>query len=203
MKGCLGVAVVVILAVVIGGYWVYSKKDDIMKSVGDSVKEMMTLPEYASKDALYKKYEDLLKSVDACVEKSDSGTALADELKKIDVPAELVYMALEKEGESGKDNKIEVIKKYSDDGGHSYKIIGESGCGQVGGKDVLIIQYSISKLKDIKNCLIYLEYDKQAAEAAFKEKADAKDKAEDKAEDAPAEEKTEEAAPKTSDAATE
>lgn len=201
MKGCLiavlVVVVVGILVAVIGGYWVYSNKDEIMKSVENSVKDMMTLPEYAKKEMVYKKYEDLLASVDACVEKSDSATALVDELKKIELPAELVYMAVEKEGDSDKENKIEVVKKYSGSGSHNYKIINGSGCGTAGGKDVLIIQYGIEKLDDVKNCLVYLAYDKKAAEAALKEKSAPA------AEDAPAEETAEEPAPETADTATE
>ena len=131
------------------------------------------------------------------MQKSDSASALADELKAIELPDKLVYMAVVKEGDSDKDNKIELVKKYSGSNSHNYKIINGSGCGTVGGKDILIIKYGVEKLEDVKSCLFYMEFDKKAAEAAQKEKSTPK-----ASEKAPAENTTEKPALETTDTTT-
>lgn len=150
MKGCLIVLGCVVAAVILVccgiAYYVYST--------------YANFPEYAKREVVYKKYEALLDAIDETVKKSNSILDLAANLEKIDMPDELIYLALEKTGKGNlgaEKDLLEILKKFKD-GSVSRMIMNGAGYGRVDGREVIIIEYEIKNFDGIDQCILYLKH---------------------------------------------
>lgn len=150
MKGALsiGFGIVVILAVIgYGGMKLF-----------DGLADMMELPEYATKDAVYAQYGSLIKEVETAIEESQSFYGLAAQLEKIEMPAELVYLTLIKQDENRfDDEKIEIVKKF-DFTSFQQTIHGTTGYGKLNDVPVIVINLPVNR-HSIKDSYIYLKHD--------------------------------------------
>lgn len=153
MKGCLiagGVAgVLFVIGIITGGVMLYNSFSDF--------------PEYAKEDVVYKRYDKMIKSIDKCVKESDSVLSLAAKLENLELPEELVYLALEKESKDGEfmdsdGQTVDVIKKYEDGGATNSFVLGRTGYGSRGGLDIVIINHPITGINGVKSCTIYLKH---------------------------------------------
>jgi hypothetical protein len=105
-------------------------------------------PGYAKKEVMYKKYNNLLSSIDEAVKQSDSYLSLAAKLEKIKKPDELIYFFLKSKNESRA-----LVKKFK--GSRSSKVlINGTGYGQVDGQHIVIIDYPVNQY-GVKSCLMY------------------------------------------------
>jgi len=135
---------------------------DTRKLIDSAIDESSKIdrPEYSKEDVLYTKYSGLLEQIDNNIERSDSVSNLASNLKKVTLPNNLIYLALKKEDPEGSfsDYKIIEIVKTFESGDITHITFDNSGYGTVGNKKIVIIQYPLDKFKELEHCIIYLEH---------------------------------------------
>ena len=119
----------------------------------------MDRPEYSKEEVLYAKYSGLLEQIDNNIDRSDSVSNLASNLKKISLPNNLIYLALKKENpeRSFSDDKIIEIVKTFESGDITHITFDNTGYGTLGNKKIVIILHPLDKFKELEHCIIYLE----------------------------------------------
>ena len=126
-------------------------------------KSHQNFPEYAKSEVVYKKYDHLIKQIDDNIMKSDTALSLASNLEKMQLPNNLIYLALEKTKDNDdfghNDKNIIEIIKTQDHSSRSTTIINGSGYGTIGNTKILIIDYEIEKFDDVESCIIYIKQD--------------------------------------------
>ena len=139
----------------------YDTRKLIDSAIDESPK--MDRPEYSKEDVLYTKYSGLLEQIDNNIDRSDSVSNLASNLKKISLPNNLIYLALKKEDPEGSFSKydekiIEIVKTFKS-GDITHITFDDTGYGTVGNKKIVIIQHPLDKFKELEHCIIYLEHE--------------------------------------------
>ncbi len=117
----------------------------VYKSISE---DLENFPEYAKKEVIYKKYSNLLASIDNAAKQSDSYLSFAAKLEKIEKPDEMIYFFLDSKNESRA-----LLKKFK--GMRTSRLlINGTGYGQVDGQNIVIIDYPVNQ-HGVKNCLMY------------------------------------------------
>lgn len=114
-------------------------------------------PEYAKKEAVYRQYGPLIGDVQAAIDASESMHDLAARLEKLQLPDELLYLALIKETSSSFDeDKLEIVERI-DVRSSSYTLIDGTGHGKLNDLPVIVIELPVNR-HSIEECLIYLRH---------------------------------------------
>jgi hypothetical protein len=121
-----------------------------------------SFPEYAKREVTYAKYDELLESIDDCIDTNDTALSLAACLETIEGPEELIYLSLERKVENrfshDRERKIEIMNKCEDRRVFSETVINGSGYGSINGRRIIVIKYDVEKFDDIECCTIYLHH---------------------------------------------
>ena len=131
-----------------GGYHIYER--------------FQNFPQYAQREVTYKKYELLLKDIDACVGKNNTVLSLAACLERIHTPDELMYFALERDvginGKSDEGKRINIVRNYTESCSQDITVKNGSGYGNIGEQKIIVSHYDIKKFEEIKRCILYMRY---------------------------------------------
>lgn len=111
-------------------------------------------PEYASSEALTKKYSNLIAAIDGEVKDAETSLSLGASLEKINYPENIVYVAIQTHS-SG----TIIVKSTPLLSSSSRSIFTKNGFGygKLGSQEIEIITRPVKKL-DIKHVVVYLAY---------------------------------------------
>lgn len=118
-------------------------------------------PEWAEEEVVYANYGNLIASVEAEIQSSESLYDLAAKLEKLPGASEILYMEIEHvPGKKKKDDDLfaeeELVVIDDDNSSHSYFLNGKTGYGHRDGIQTVVIQLDVEHLPNVNYVLFYL-----------------------------------------------
>lgn len=151
MKGCLKAAFVVVAVFAVIGLGAFKLFQNFASAVDD-------FPEYAKKEAVYRQYGPFIADVQAAIDASESMHDLAARLENLQLPDELLYLALTKETSNSFDeDKLEIVERINVSSS-SYMLVEGTGHGKLNDLPVIVIELPVNR-HSIEDCFIYLRHD--------------------------------------------